>query len=227
MLHSLYLPRVYSISPTKNPNSYSLSSSPYPPHLLRFRTSQHENLRYLKTLGIIADPPAKTRKTLSLETLDQILSTVNFLKSKGFSDADFPRIANLAPNSSPPTSTPPTLNLSSTSSPFFHIDRFSLVWLAEMAMIVRCEKLEGGTAVDDGSGTAGLPYRNVVVARGDGDEVGSSEVTKVIGHHHCDSPWKCRDKPTMVRGWGRVRLVGDLKDGGFIVKFVMGGWKRE
>ncbi|KAK9286484.1 hypothetical protein L1049_014882 [Liquidambar formosana] len=97
MLHSLCLSRVCSISPTKKPNSHSLSSSPHPPHLLRFRTSHRENLRYLKTLGIITDPPAKTHKNPSPETLDQILSTVNFLKSKGFSDADFPRLAVLGP----------------------------------------------------------------------------------------------------------------------------------
>ncbi|KAK9277721.1 hypothetical protein L1049_007268 [Liquidambar formosana] len=59
---------------------------------------------------------------------------------------------------------------------FFYIDGFSLVWLVEMVRIARCEKLEGGTAVDGGSGTAGLPYGNVVIARGDGDEVGSNEV---------------------------------------------------
>lgn len=69
------------------------SSSPNPPLLLRFHTSHRENLRYLKSLGIIK-PGTKTYKTTpSTESLSQILSTVNFLNSKGFSQADISRIA--------------------------------------------------------------------------------------------------------------------------------------
>ncbi|KAA8545966.1 hypothetical protein F0562_020583 [Nyssa sinensis] len=96
MLLSLHIATVCSHSPLKNPNPHSPSSSPHPPLLLKFRTSHRENLRYLKTLGII-DPETKTHRTPSPKTLDQILSTVNFLKSKGFSEADFPRLAFLCP----------------------------------------------------------------------------------------------------------------------------------
>ncbi|KAK9056746.1 hypothetical protein SSX86_024109 [Deinandra increscens subsp. villosa] len=67
-----------------------------PPHRhLQFRTSHHKNLRYLKSLGIIqpefTPPPSPA-------TVSQILSTIDFFKSKGFSEPDFPRIAFLSPN---------------------------------------------------------------------------------------------------------------------------------
>ncbi|XP_009605968.1 transcription termination factor MTEF1, chloroplastic [Nicotiana tomentosiformis] len=68
------------------------SSSPNPPFLLRFRTSHRENLRYLKSLGIIK-PGNKTYKNPSPESLSQILSIVNLLNSQGFSEADISRIA--------------------------------------------------------------------------------------------------------------------------------------
>lgn len=93
MLHSLHIPTISSI---KSPSSQSLSSSEHPPYLLRFRTSHRENLRYLKTLGII-DPSTKPHKFPSPEAVDQVLSTVNFLKSKGFSEPDFPRLSFLCP----------------------------------------------------------------------------------------------------------------------------------
>ncbi|KAK3022037.1 hypothetical protein RJ639_047427 [Escallonia herrerae] len=83
-----------SISPhNKTLNS---SHSPHPPHLLKFRTSHRENLRYLKTLGVIS-PEAKLHKYPSPQTLSQILSSANYLKSKGFSDPDFSRLAYLCP----------------------------------------------------------------------------------------------------------------------------------
>ncbi|KAI3809775.1 hypothetical protein L1987_19375 [Smallanthus sonchifolius] len=63
-----------------------------PPHRhLQFRTSHHKNLRYLKSLGI-------TQPELTTKTVSQILTTIQFLKSKGFSEPDFPRIAFLSPN---------------------------------------------------------------------------------------------------------------------------------
>ncbi|XP_059653825.1 transcription termination factor MTEF1, chloroplastic [Cornus florida] len=101
LLHSsLSTPTVASSpSPFKNPqHSIPLSSSsPHPPlFLLKFRTSHRHNLRYLTTLGII-NPETKSHKNSSPETLHQILSTVNFFKSKGFRDADFPRLAFLCP----------------------------------------------------------------------------------------------------------------------------------
>ncbi|XP_028119464.1 transcription termination factor MTEF1, chloroplastic [Camellia sinensis] len=88
MLHSLL------IKPTL---SSSLSPPPLPlPLLLRFRPSHRQNLRYLKTLGII-NPQTRTR-TPSPEFLAQILSTVHFFRSRGFSDSDFPRLAFLCPD---------------------------------------------------------------------------------------------------------------------------------
>lgn len=95
--------------------SLCLSSSPHPssipspqtlispsisptnsPLYIKFRTSHREDLRYLKTLGLIP-PNSKPPNWPSPETADQLLTRVNFLKSKGFSDTDFPRIAFLVP----------------------------------------------------------------------------------------------------------------------------------
>ncbi|KAJ7978397.1 Transcription termination factor family protein [Quillaja saponaria] len=66
------------------------------PLYLKFRTAYRENLRYLKTLGVI-HPEAKPNKLPLPDAVDHYLATVNFLKSKGFSDADFPRLAFLCP----------------------------------------------------------------------------------------------------------------------------------
>ncbi|KAI3675229.1 hypothetical protein L1987_84815 [Smallanthus sonchifolius] len=74
------------------PTLCSYSDHHPPPHRhLQFRTSHHKNLRYLKSLGII-------QPKLTTETVSQILTTIQFLKSKGFSEPDFPRIAFLSPN---------------------------------------------------------------------------------------------------------------------------------
>ncbi|OVA04515.1 Mitochodrial transcription termination factor-related [Macleaya cordata] len=89
VVHSLCVPTICSISPNPNPNPNPnpfRSSSPHPQLVLRFRTTYRENLRYLKTLGIISNDNNNTNKFFSSETLDRILSIVNFLKSKGFSD---------------------------------------------------------------------------------------------------------------------------------------------
>ncbi|KAK6946229.1 Transcription termination factor, mitochondrial/chloroplastic [Dillenia turbinata] len=100
MLHSLHVPTTFSLSSPQNLNPLSLASpsspSPYPPLILQFRTAPRENLRYLKTLGII-HPKTRLYKFPSPITLEQIVSTVDFLKSKGFSDSDFPRLAFLVP----------------------------------------------------------------------------------------------------------------------------------
>ncbi|XAR72817.1 hypothetical protein NMG60_11019586 [Bertholletia excelsa] len=97
MLRSLLSPSVHSLSFPENSHSNTFSS-PHPPRrLLRFRISHRENLRYLKTLGII-DAETKTHKAPSPETLRQIISTVDFFKSKGFHDPDFPRLAFLCPD---------------------------------------------------------------------------------------------------------------------------------
>ncbi|KAK6241223.1 Transcription termination factor [Theobroma cacao] len=66
------------------------------PLYLKFRTSHRENIRYLKAIGII-DPNAKPRNLPSPQTVDQVLATINFLKSKGIHDQDFSRLASLCP----------------------------------------------------------------------------------------------------------------------------------
>ncbi|KAK1439846.1 hypothetical protein QVD17_05668 [Tagetes erecta] len=78
-----------------------------PPHRhLQFRTSHHQNLRYLKSLGII-QPQSTT--TLSPNTISHILSTINFFKSKGFSEPHFRRIAFLSPHIFTPSFDPMTI----------------------------------------------------------------------------------------------------------------------
>lgn len=96
MLHSLRIPTI---------PSQSLHVSQHPPHLLRFRTSHRENIRYLKSLGVI-DSGIKPHRAPSSDVIDRILSTVNFLKSKGFSQSDFPRLSFLCPTIFSPDSDP-------------------------------------------------------------------------------------------------------------------------
>ncbi|KAL6218640.1 hypothetical protein ACLB2K_011850 [Fragaria x ananassa] len=99
LLHSL------SLLPTPSSSSSSsltsLTSSPHPnpnpnPHFIKFSTSYREKLRYLKTLRIIP-PNTKPNKLPLPDAADHLLATVNFLKSKGFSDPDFQRLAFLSP----------------------------------------------------------------------------------------------------------------------------------
>ncbi|BFG41600.1 hypothetical protein CerSpe_278740 [Prunus speciosa] len=103
--------RTLCLIPTPSSSSSSSSSSlttsnPHPPsHFIKFRTSYRENLRYLKTLRIIS-PETNPKKLPLPDATDQILSTVNFLKSKGFSDPDFPRLAFLSPKLFSPTLDP-------------------------------------------------------------------------------------------------------------------------
>ncbi|XP_043709854.1 transcription termination factor MTEF1, chloroplastic [Telopea speciosissima] len=87
---SAYTPPLPSSSHSHSP-SLSFTSGRHPP-LLRFRTSYRENLRYLRTLGIISN-----REVPSPETLQSILSIINFFKSKGFSESDFRRLYFLRP----------------------------------------------------------------------------------------------------------------------------------
>ncbi|KAL3730647.1 hypothetical protein ACJRO7_027646 [Eucalyptus globulus] len=98
MLHSLCIPAIpaFSASCSKTIKACTKASSPYQPLYLRFRTSHVENVRYLRTLGVI-DPVSKHRKLPSPDTIDRVLNIVNFLKSKGFSESDFPRLAYLCP----------------------------------------------------------------------------------------------------------------------------------
>ncbi|KAI9124068.1 hypothetical protein K1719_005368 [Acacia pycnantha] len=77
----------------------SLSANPNPKSTafyVKFRTTYRENLRDLKILGVI-DPQTKPNKLPLPDAVDHILATVNFLRSKGFSDADFPRLVFLCP----------------------------------------------------------------------------------------------------------------------------------
>ncbi|KAD3066504.1 hypothetical protein R6Q59_019272 [Mikania micrantha] len=78
-----------------SPAICSYSDQRPPPHShLHFRPSHRKSLQYLKSLGII-QPEFTT--TPSPATVSHILSTIDFFKSKGFSEPDFPRIAYLSP----------------------------------------------------------------------------------------------------------------------------------
>ncbi|KAF5745689.1 hypothetical protein HS088_TW07G01281 [Tripterygium wilfordii] len=96
MIHCLSLSGLSSSYLAKTPNPNSISASPNPPLFIKFRTSYHQNLRYLKHIGVI-DSKTKSNKLPLPDTVDQILVSVEFLKSKGFSDADFARLAFLCP----------------------------------------------------------------------------------------------------------------------------------
>lgn len=78
---------------SRNPR---LSSASAPALLLKFRTSYRDNLRYLKSIGL-ADADPKLLANPSPESLDRILCTVNFLKSRGFSEPHFARLAFVIP----------------------------------------------------------------------------------------------------------------------------------
>nr|GLL28478.1 transcription termination factor MTEF1, chloroplastic [Ipomoea trifida]GMD11079.1 transcription termination factor MTEF1, chloroplastic [Ipomoea batatas] len=80
-----------SVSQSLAKSSSSLSS-PSQSSLLKFHTCHRENLRYLTSLGIVK-PEVKSHRNPSPESLQQVLSTVNSLKSRGFSEPDIARIA--------------------------------------------------------------------------------------------------------------------------------------
>ncbi|KAB1207226.1 hypothetical protein CJ030_MR7G011547 [Morella rubra] len=97
MLQTLSLPTLPSSSNFKsnsnhNPNSLPRSANPKPLYL-KFRTSHREKLRYLKALRILEN----NSKPPSPDTVAHVLATVHFLKSKGFTESDFPRLAFLCP----------------------------------------------------------------------------------------------------------------------------------
>lgn len=96
MLFSLHLPTVSSYSRTKTPNPQSVSSPQNPPLYLKFKTSHRENLRYLKAIGVI-DPNTKPHKLPSPDVVAQVLTTIDFFKSKGLVDGDLSRLAYLCP----------------------------------------------------------------------------------------------------------------------------------
>ncbi|KAK7256288.1 hypothetical protein RIF29_29729 [Crotalaria pallida] len=86
VLHSLHLPTL----------SYSYYSSPSHSRYIKFRTTYRENVRYLKTLTII-DPKTNPNNLPLPDAVNHILTTVNFLKSKSFTEPDFPRLHSLCP----------------------------------------------------------------------------------------------------------------------------------
>ncbi|GMN37458.1 hypothetical protein TIFTF001_006824 [Ficus carica] len=92
-LHTLSL---HSLSSSIPHFSSSPPPSFTPSRFIKFRTSHRENLRYLKALGIV-DADAKPRNLPLPDDVDRILAAVDFFRSKGFSNADFPRLAFLAP----------------------------------------------------------------------------------------------------------------------------------
>ncbi|XP_071726142.1 transcription termination factor MTEF1, chloroplastic [Rutidosis leptorrhynchoides] len=86
------------------PRHPTLCSVSTPSHrYLQFKTSHRTNLRYLKSLGIIS-PGLST--TPSPETVSHILYTIDYFKSKGFSEPDFSRIAFLSPHIFTPSFNP-------------------------------------------------------------------------------------------------------------------------
>lgn len=72
-----------------NPKPSPVTPQPHKPLLLRFRTSRRQNLQYLTSLGIAS--------ASSPESIAWTLSIVEFLKSKGFSDHHFSRLAAVCP----------------------------------------------------------------------------------------------------------------------------------
>ncbi|KAK3195562.1 hypothetical protein Dsin_026872 [Dipteronia sinensis] len=96
MLISLHLSNSLPKAPNLSSSSSSSSSSQNPALYLKFRTSHRENLRYLKSLGII-DPNTKPHKLPSPQVVQHCLSTIDFLKSRGLHDTDFSRLAYLCP----------------------------------------------------------------------------------------------------------------------------------
>ncbi|XP_065856902.1 transcription termination factor MTEF1, chloroplastic [Euphorbia lathyris] len=90
MLQSLLCLPSFSPSKTLNKSSSHLSSNP--PYYLKFHTTNQENLRYLKAIGVLhpnSKPPS--------QSISQIISTINFFKSKGFQDSDFSTLISICP----------------------------------------------------------------------------------------------------------------------------------
>lgn len=94
VIASLHLQPLSSFSSSSSPPSNSR------PVYLKFQTSHSENLRYLSSLGVV---PQNPRLAPPSNDLSVILSAVNFLKSKGIFDEDFPRLLFLCPQLFSPT----------------------------------------------------------------------------------------------------------------------------
>ncbi|KDP46217.1 hypothetical protein JCGZ_10057 [Jatropha curcas] len=94
MLHSLSLQAFCSYTPpTLKPH---LSPSSKSPLYIKFNTTHHENLRYLKSIGVI-DFNTKPHQLPSPDAITEMLTTINFFKSKGFKDTDFSRLTSIYP----------------------------------------------------------------------------------------------------------------------------------
>ncbi|KAK2415406.1 transcription termination factor MTEF1, chloroplastic [Trifolium repens] len=99
-IHSLHHPQTfssYSYSHPQSPNTITPNHYPNRNGYIKFRTNYRENLRYLKTLTII-NPNTKPNKLPLPDAVNHILTTVTFLKSHSFSDADIPRLVHHSPH---------------------------------------------------------------------------------------------------------------------------------
>lgn len=97
MLYSLSLPSSSpSYPPAKPLKPRHLSPSPHPSHYIKFRTAHHENLSYLKAIGVIG-PNSKSRQFPTPNAISHILATLKFFESKGFLETDFARLTFLCP----------------------------------------------------------------------------------------------------------------------------------
>ncbi|CAK8542593.1 unnamed protein product [Lathyrus sativus] len=92
----LHHPQTPSYSQTHSSNPLIPNRNPNRNGYIKFRTTHRENLRYLKSLTII-DPSTKPHNLPPPDAVDHILTTVNFLKSHSFSDADIPRLVHHSP----------------------------------------------------------------------------------------------------------------------------------
>ncbi|KAJ8763347.1 hypothetical protein K2173_002230 [Erythroxylum novogranatense] len=100
MLHSFSISTttnsVTTTTTPKNLKPHHLSPSPDPSHYVQFRTTYRENLRYLKSIGVI-DANTHRNKLPLPDATTQLLATVNFFKSKCFADRDFAKLASRCP----------------------------------------------------------------------------------------------------------------------------------
>ncbi|CAI0377209.1 unnamed protein product [Linum tenue] len=98
MLHSLSFQPSSSTSSKPFTSRRRLPSPPPgpPPIHIKFDTTRREHLRYLKSIGVV-HPNTQLHKLPSPDSTSKIISIVDFFKSKGFSNADFPRLASIGP----------------------------------------------------------------------------------------------------------------------------------
>ncbi|CAI8613351.1 unnamed protein product [Vicia faba] len=129
-LHQFQTPSSYSQSHSSNPLTFN--HNPNRNGYIKFPTTHRENLRYLKSLTIIHPnnlPPP--------DAVHHILTTVTFLKSHSFSDADIPRLHHHSPKLFSTTFNPTDL------SPVFNFLSNDLLATNEESrgLILRCPNL--------------------------------------------------------------------------------------